>query len=49
MRLSVFPYGASVLLVKKKDGSMRLYAEHQRIVLHTLKENQLYFPSASPD
>lgn len=41
VRPSVSPWGVSVLLVKKKDGSMRVCVEHLRIVLQTLKENQL--------
>lgn len=41
VRPSVLPWSAPVLLVKKNDGSMKLYTEHQRIVLQTLKDNQL--------
>lgn len=40
--LSVSSWGAPVLLVKKKDDSVRLCVEHLRIVMQTLKENQLY-------
>ncbi|XP_050909991.1 uncharacterized protein LOC127123854 [Lathyrus oleraceus] len=39
---SISSWGVPVLLVKKKDDSMRLCVEHLRIVLQTLKENQLY-------
>ena len=31
-----------MLLVKKKDDSIRLCVEHLRIVLQKLKENKLY-------
>lgn len=42
VRTSVSPWDAPMLLVKKKDDSMRLCVEHLRIVLQTLKVNQLY-------
>ncbi|XP_050894352.1 uncharacterized mitochondrial protein AtMg00860-like [Lathyrus oleraceus] len=42
VRLSNSSWGVPMLLVKKKNDSVRLCVEHLRIVLQTLKENQLY-------
>ncbi|XP_070039215.1 uncharacterized mitochondrial protein AtMg00860-like [Nicotiana tomentosiformis] len=45
IRPSVSPWGAPVLFVKKKDGTMRIqedHAQHLRIVLQRLGEEKLY-------
>ena len=37
IRSSIFPWGAPMLLVKKKDGSMRLWEDYQQLNKVTIK------------